>query len=324
LNLWLVFGYGLQKDGFEVTNVGLTSFVYVKKVPVLLRVLKGILFFVGALVGLMGMAAVSASTKPQPATPVLSQQAKLNPKTFQLVDNIDQRLYKVDSDPATHKPDTALMGMVRCDIIYLDQFTKKKGRDAIPDEQTYRATVRAHNVVAPGPIVLDIESLNLTGASGSKNIRTFIDLVKWTHEAAPGCIVGYYGHGLFPNPPDQQHMTEAKELARAVDAFFPSMYVFDDNRGGWKSKLESLIKQAHALAPGKPVYPYIWPQYHGGSKKQGQFVSGDYWTFQLQTARACGANGAVIWLYTHSNWDGNAPWWQSTVRFATELKAAKT
>jgi len=243
----------------------------------------------------------------------------LNPKVFQILDNMEERPVKSGPQPTVHKPDTAALGMVHCNIVYLDQRTKKKGYDAIPDEPAFKAMVRKEYAV-PGPLVLDMESLDLKGDAATKNIKIFINLVQWSHEAAPGSVVGYYGHGLFPNPPDKQHAMQAKKLADAVDAFFPSMYTFDDDRVKWKSKLETLIEGAHRIAPGKPVYPYIWPQYHEGTPKALQFVSGDYWTYQLRTLRASGVNGIVIWFPTRKDWPIHEPWWQTTVKFAGELK----
>jgi hypothetical protein len=235
-----------------------------------------------------------------------------NPAVFQVLDNLH---YK-------GLPETGPLGMVHCNIIYLHPPKGTEGDAAIPDEQTFKAKVHAQSVI-PGPIVLDLEELNLTGAAGEKNINAFITLVQWTHETAPGSVVGYYGHGLFPNPPDKQHMAQALKIAKVVDAFFPSMYTFTDNRDGWKKKLEGLVKQAQEIAPGKPVYPYIWPQYHNGSKKAGQYLDGDYWAFQMQTAKSVGANGVVLWS-SNNTFEADT-WWPATVKFLSELaKSAKT
>jgi hypothetical protein len=57
----------------------------------------------------------------------------------------------------------------------------------------------------------------------------------------------------------------AQELARHVDAFFPSMYTFDDNQGAWARRAQSEAAEDRALAAGKPVFFYLWPQYHDGT-----------------------------------------------------------
>jgi hypothetical protein len=52
--------------------------------------------------------------------------------------------------------------------------------------------------------------------------------------------------------------------------------------------------EAHALGPGKPVYFYLWPQYHDGTSMQFQFIDGAYWKLELETPYHY-ANGIVLW-----------------------------
>jgi len=244
---------------------------------------------VAAAMALLGMA-LGAAPKPKPA-------AGEKPREFKVFNNMAY----------AGQPDLSKEGLIHSAIIYEGAIWKDRKAGHMPEEQAYKDVVTKKNVAAGGVIVLDIED--------SKNYKNFVTLVKWTHEACPGSIVGFYAHG-----------TESKELAKAVDAFFPEAYTFSDNRAGWKGTLEKAIKQAHAMAPGKPVYPYMWPQYHHGAPKSWQFVSGDYWKFQLDTARQCGANGVVLWGASElkgtkqPGWKENAPWWQATLKFMAELK----
>ncbi|MCE9553736.1 MAG: hypothetical protein K8T91_10245 [Planctomycetes bacterium] len=228
----------------------------------------------------------------KPKTPA----AVAKPKEFKILDNMK---YK-------GQPDLTQAGLIHCNIIYQEAIWKNRKVDQMPDKEAYLEVVRRH-VKAPGFVVLDIEN--------SSNYKHFATLVRWTKEAAPGSLVGMYGHG-----------TETQELAKAVDAFFPSMYTFDDNREQWKRKMQRAVNQSRGMAPGKPVYPYLWPQYHKGAAREWQFIGGDYWMFQLRTARECGANGVVLWGNStlkgvaQPAWRPNAPWWQSTVKFAAEIK----
>jgi hypothetical protein len=255
-----------------------------------MRVLK-ITWIVGTLALLVGMAALNVSAKSKLA-PAAATTEPEKPKDFRVFDNM---AYK-------DQPDLTQQGLTHCNIIY--DVHPKPGH--MPDEQTVKDEVTKKLKDTPGPLVFDIEDSNDWSA--------FVTLVKWTHEAVPGSVVGFYGHG-----------TETDELAKAVDAFFPSDYTFSDNRAGWKSKLEHDIKQAHSKGSGKPVYPYLWPQYHHGTKKSWKFLDGDYWLFQLQTARESGADGVVLWGNSvlkgkpQPPWKDDAPWWQSTVKFLGEL-----
>jgi hypothetical protein len=216
------------------------------------------------------------------------------------------------------KPSLVADGFKDCNIVYAGYVwqgaEKSPTYGDMPDEATYKKTVQAHST-KPGPVVLDFETLRLSGKPElvEAHFKLFMTLVKWTHEAAPGHVVGFYGHGLFPEQPAKEYAQQARQLADAVDAFFPSMYTFTEDRDGWKKKAEGLLQQAHQIAPGKPVYFYIWPQFHGGTH---EFLKGDQWAFELQTARDIGADGVVFWSSSKSPpWDVNAPWWQETLKF---------
>lgn len=100
-----------------------------------------------------------------------------------------------------------------------------------------------------------------------------------------------------------------------MDAFFPSLYTFDDNRAGWEKRAQAAQAEARALDAKKPIYFYLWPQCHDGSVKALRYVSGDYWKFQLETARRYG-NGVVLWSPSHYVWDERSRWWAATREFA--------
>jgi hypothetical protein len=251
--------------------------------------------FVATATLLVGMASLCvADAAPANAS---AAAAPDKPKDFKVFNNMAYE----------GQPDLASVGLIPSQIIYEGAIWKDKKSGVMPDEQDYKAVVAKKDAKPGTLLVLDIEDNN--------NFKNFITLVKWTHEAAPGAVVGFYAHG-----------TETKALAEAVDAFFPEAYTFGDNRQQWKGHLEHYIKHAHSMAPGKPVYPYIWPQYHHGTAKSWKLINGDYWLFQLETARDCGANGVVLWgakelrKVKQPVWKDDAPWWQSTLKFMAELK----
>ena len=72
------------------------------------------------------------------------------------------------------------------------------------------------------------------------------------------------------------------------------MYTFDDNRAAWASRAQTEAAEDRALAAGKPVYFYLWPQYHDNTPKQFQYIDAAYWQFQLNTAYR-DADGIVLW-----------------------------
>ena len=217
-----------------------------------------------------------------------------------------------DNMPKEAGVDTSSTGMIPCTIIPIPWKDK-----LVPDEEAFKEAV--HKLAAhPRLLILDIEYVPLSGSNRTEvdsHFRLFINLVKWAHEAAPGHPVGYYGHGLFPEQPGKEYAAETQELIAAVDAFCPSMYNFDDNQKGWKHKLQGLVQQAHRIAPGKPVYPYMWPGYHVGTGKSMHLLTGEHWKFELDTAHECGADGLIIWGNPKAHWKDKSTWWEETLNF---------
>ncbi len=227
------------------------------------------------------------------------------------------------------KPDLSKAGLIpSCVIGERADWKKAISAGQLPDEASFKEAVKSSAAGCPGPVVIDIEYVYLSNTHGttdaavSNHFKLFITLARWAHEAAPGHIVGYYGHGLFPEEPGIQYTAQASELLSAVDAFFPSMYVYgNETPAQWKTKLQSLVQKAREIAPSKPVYPYVWPQYHEGEPKALEFVDGDYMKFQLETARDYGADGVVFWsshLSSHKIAWKNAPWNEAMLKFVAE------
>ncbi|MBV6699884.1 hypothetical protein KV557_22750 [Kitasatospora aureofaciens] len=83
-------------------------------------------------------------------------------------------------------------------------------------------------------------------------------LLEWTHEAAPGKAVGFYGVLGNTSP---EYYPPARTLAQHEDAFFPTLYTFSPDRARWQQTLNKDIAEAQQIDPAKPVYPFLWPQY---------------------------------------------------------------
>src|SRR5271166_3986376 len=77
-----------------------------------------------------------------------------------------------------------------------------------------------------------------------------------------------------------------------------------------------------ALAAGKPVFLYLWAQYHDGTPKQFQYIDVDYWQFQLSTAYQ-DADGIVLWGLSRFQWDETSGWWAVTLEFIRQVASAK-
>jgi hypothetical protein len=218
------------------------------------------------------------------------------------------------------KPSTASEGLIASNILYENKiWPNRQNYGHLPNRDAFEALVRA-SVVHPGPLVLDIEGLPLKGSAkiARQNMETLATLADWAHQAAPGKIIGYYGTNTLSKVP-RANLELARELARHVDAFFPSMYTFNDDRKEWKRRAQDAIAEARRLDSRKPVYFYMWPQYHDGTPRAFQFVDASYWTFQLQTAKRL-SDGIVLWSGSKDEWNDSTGWWSATAQFMNTLR----
>jgi len=232
------------------------------------------------------------------------------------------------------KPDLTSQGFIPSSVIYEQKAWKEMiAAGQMPNEAEFKALVRTNCTNRPGPVVIDIEYVYLSQRKDTTDdqvrfhFKLFTTLAHWAHEAAPGHLVGYYGHGLFPEEPGREYAAETRELLKSLDAFFPSLYVHGTQTPEqWRQKLELLLQQARQIAPEKPVYPYVWGQYHEGGPHALEFVSAEYEQFQLDNCMKYGADGLVYWSGGRPPWTPEmeaAPWFQTVVRFLAAKPQAK-
>ncbi len=191
-------------------------------------------------------------------------------------------------------------GAVRANLVPNYTCTPLVAGGALPGEAQWEAIVAAADVNPAAPLVLDCESLYLTGtaADAADHLNRLSQLQAWAREAAaPGQTIGWYG--LLGNTSTAYRPLYQQLLQQDPDtAFFPSAYTFSANETTWSSTLSGNLATAAAIAPGVPVYPYVWPQYHQGSSPDSLslgFVPADQWSFQLATLHHLGLRGAVVW-----------------------------
>lgn len=110
-----------------------------------------------------------------------------------------------------------------------------------------------------------------------------------------------------------------RPLAQAVDYIFPSLYTFYDDPQGWTRFAAAQIEQARRY--GKPVFPFLWYQYHDSNRfLKGRDIALAAWEQELQFCRER-ADGLVLWGGAGQDWNENAPWWRATRR-VLELRGA--
>jgi hypothetical protein len=202
--------------------------------------------------------------------------------------------------------DLGRVGAVRSNVIYEAPVAQLAGQNpahfrgarpasaelALPPQAGYEDLVRRTSGGA-GPVVLDFETLYLKGSSAvaHRRFQKLQTLLGWAHQAVPGRVVGYYG--VLGNS-QARYLPLERKLAVHEDALFPSLYTFGDNLTAWHGNFRRIMAEARSVAPGKRVYAYLWPQYHGGSARAGAYLTPAHWRYELDTATKLCA-GVVIW-----------------------------
>jgi hypothetical protein len=218
-------------------------------------------------------------------------------ETFRILDNTDY----------TNKPDLAQYGIAASNILYHEHiWPSHTSHKILPEKQWFLSMVRAR-AIYPGPIVIDVEDLPINGPSereARENAHLLATLADWTREAVPGHEIGFYSWNVLPDIPDR-NVPWVSELLTRIDAFFISMYDTNDDRTAWNERATYMAQRAHAIAPTKKIYFYLWPQYLESAPKHEQFVDPGYWKFAVEQS-CLRADGIVLWSkrvpMTSSQW----------------------
>ena len=185
-----------------------------------------------------------------------------------------------------------------------------------------------------GIAVVDIEQWSLVGdpATVAQSIDKYQQTLQMFQQDAPSLQVGYYAVAptrdywdVMAGPQSakflawQQQNDAVVPIAQQADALFLSLHTFYIDQVGWQTYAIANIAEARRIAPGKPVYLILEPQYDAGTGPQGgAYLPDDYWKMELETAKEY-ADGVVIWGGRTQTWSDNASWWLETQQFMTEV-----
>ncbi|HUJ16771.1 MAG TPA: hypothetical protein VL197_02165 [Nitrospirota bacterium] len=223
-----------------------------------------------------------------------------------------------------HKPDMSRYGIKPILILYDDAFWDK-GEDK--KELNRKKIVETAKKIPRASIVcIDIEHL------GADKLKEVAVLIK---KNAPQSQIGFYGIPLreywasLAEKSSQQYKDWVNKneqyiaLIQEVDILFPSLYTFYPFPEQWEKYAIENIKQAKIY--GKPVYPFLWPQYHDSTILKGSYINGDLWRLELETCYKY-ADGIVMWggwdmiAWKAEDWKDDAIWWAVTQKFIASNK----
>ncbi|HWL71732.1 MAG TPA: hypothetical protein VNS22_25595, partial [Geminicoccus sp.] len=101
----------------------------------------------------------------------------------------------------------------------------------------------------------------------------------------------------------------------------PSLYTITENRDQWVTFAKANIAEARKY--GKPVIPFVWPQYHDTMLGKGtEYLPIKFWELQLNTIYEL-SDGIAIWGSVKKGggwdaWDAKKDWWGFTKNYAGE------
>jgi hypothetical protein len=215
-------------------------------------------------------------------------------------------------------------------------FPGKPSPTAMPQEQTVRSIAKELRA-ASQPVVVDIERWPFKGEPQTvkESVSKYLTVLSWIKAEAPNIQVGIYetiplrdywrairGPGSQEYRAWQQDNDRLDEMVAQLDALYPSIYTFYPDRQGWVTYAVAQLAEAKRKAKGKPVYAFLWPQYHASEHSRQYAIEPDYWELQLETIYQH-ADGIVIWGGWGKDgpepWKEDAPWWQVTKRFMRQI-----
>jgi len=248
------------------------------------------------------------------------------------------------------KPDLSPYGFKRCRTVYQNELWPPKADYTTPNEAAVRSKARAvlaEGVTAAVPVILDVEQysvdvrldishINPDTSTVDANIRKLEQIIGWFKDEAPTLKVGFFDVAapVMALPVTGQQPATDTEWAISekatsylipfvthVDALYPSLYTDTTDRAKWVALARRIISETKRIGAGKPVRPFIWPQYHDVMRGPSAltYIDYDYWMLQLTTLRDAGASGIIFWGGYQTQWDDTQGWWHATLDFIATL-----
>ncbi len=220
-------------------------------------------------------------------------------------------------------------------------FIRNQPHASLPAQDTVRSVAKE---LRGGPdwVIIDIERWPLKGdpQTVKENVGKLLAILSWIKDETPDIQVGAYGTVPLPDywrairgPGSKEYLAwqqdndRLDEMAAQLNALYPTLYTYYPDRQGWVRYAVAQLTEAKRKANGKPVYAFLWPQYHDSNKKlRLQPLEPEYWELQLNTVRQH-ADGLVIWggwgEKGPESWNEEAPWWQVTKRFLKQMDSSQ-
>ena len=235
-----------------------------------------------------------------------------------------------DATDFGQKPDLTQYGLKHITVVYAGLMWDSSDEANLPDRNRISAFARLASE-STDLLVIDIEEWPVVGdpATIAESIKKYQTMIRWFKMPQPALRVGVYGM-----PPIRDYWDSLQEegspryvawqkendnlapVAHLADALFPRFIPSTKIVPVGRSMRSHRLRRRARYAGGKPVYVFLWPQYHPSDKKLANtFLPGDYWRMELETARKY-ADGIVIWCCSNrKRGTKRLPGWMGTSRF---------
>lgn len=201
----------------------------------------------------------------------------------------------------------------------------------VPTVAMAKSAIGKDGIGATPDVFIDVEHWPLRGESSKvrESLVKYVELLRMVRQELPGKRIGLYGmmpirdywrairaKGSSSYREWQGENDRLGVLVKEVDALYPSLYTFYDDREGWQDYAIANLSEARRISQGKPIYAFLWPQYHdSNSKLRGKALPRDFWRLQLEVIRDH-ADGVVIWggwKNGRMQWNNSMDWWRETL-----------
>lgn len=210
------------------------------------------------------------------------------------------------------------IGIQRSNIVYATAEWKTLfAAGQLPPKAEFQDRV-LRNSVHSGPVVLNFETIFLSGtdvAVVEQRAALWMTMLDWIEEVIPTKPLGAY-HFAEQTRQAYPHMTLARQISARFDFFASSDYTKDNDITAWNTQLTDSINRSAYIEPNKPVYSYIWAQYHPNT--DGTFVDPSMWRQQLEILKQR-VDAFVIWSSTSWPIIDDRRWIDETKAFVAAL-----
>lgn len=195
----------------------------------------------------------------------------------------------------------------------------------LPPESDYQAKIKALDATIPStsPLTLDFEGIDGTSGTpieqATNDCQAWQTLLSWTRAVIPAAQpLGAYSYDWDQSSEEISCNTTLHK--DGLTFFAPSLYTYTSDLTGsdwtsWTSRVTESISNDNTIAPGQPIYPYIWPQW---DTTGNTFMDSASWLEELDYLKS-ETQGAIVWSGGTDLGASSCGWIGSTHNFMTAL-----